>query len=805
MLAHKKLRYVDRLGAADPGERLRDVHVLIGGTGAVAGEALIKLLRVYADLRRLHRVDPDTVGPVLVATGRDTDDAGVKLGEFKRFRQRLWTLAESEYGAQPSISGDTVRMPTGALIVLREFSFAVLPRLGEAIAGDETALPRYVASLTAGARPLAAALLAELGGDAPLTDLLAAIRSEVEQRWVFGTFRSVQLGIPIPSLLAYHLDGIQALRDRQFLGADEAEAVKEGIKQRICDELTMLRAQTDTVLVVHTTAVGGMYDETSGEPRLRLGFAHAAKDSFLADKHRQARTLSELYAKAGIWNLVPAAAIGIDHVRIGGRLEMEKQMRNGLRRAAVEPFVGARAARYVHVHRPAVLPLAQTQAVEPLSFDRMPRGGELRPRVALRSGENGYLSAANAEALYRVMRVASPSELGTVLATVGALGDDPVIPWFPIGADGRRECYYKETDNSRLVLDFLSQPQVRSTQLSGLQPQALVDLGSAKHQAELHTLGLLILLHRLRTLDLDAIPAIVERGREEHGRQGARQRGLRFDAVAFFENHSRPLTFESIQEWDVDILASDLRTLVLADSPAALAPLKRFSARDQDTLNPDRAAARDEVFAAALESVRTITSLGSPVVVDDDGHDAIARCGWWVAPLSIVAETSDSIAGWFRARRAELAEQGATVPLEDLVGHHLATSGFIDLRRHAIVAAEWNDHACAGRVWRATSQAELRGLLQRLKPFQFFASCGLLAILERLRGLADFLQVAQTELGTHFDSAWAMPRDDNGHTLVVPGIVESFRMVSEGLEKGTGTEILDGYWGYSRIAARQGP
>ena len=41
-----------------------------------------------------------------------------------------------------------------------------------------------------------------------------------------------------------------------------------------------------------------------------------------------------------------------------------------------------------------------------------------------------------------------------------------------------------------------------------------------------------------------------------------------------------------------------------------------------------------------------------------------------------------------------------------------------------------------------------------------------------------------------------MPRDEQGHTLVVPGIVEAFRMVSEGLEKGTGTEILDGYWGY---------
>ena len=69
------------------------------------------------------------------------------MGEFKRFRTRLWTLAEAEFGASPSISGDTIRMPTGALVVLREFSFGVLPRLGEAISSGEMPLVEYVAQL----------------------------------------------------------------------------------------------------------------------------------------------------------------------------------------------------------------------------------------------------------------------------------------------------------------------------------------------------------------------------------------------------------------------------------------------------------------------------------------------------------------------------------------------------------------------------------------------------------------------------------------------------------------------------------
>ena len=38
--------------------------------------------------------------------------------------------------------------------------------------------------------------------------------------------------------------------------------------------------------------------------------------------------------------------------------------------------------------------------------------------------------------------------------------------------------------------------------------------------------------------------------------------------------------------------------------------------------------------------------------------------------------------------------------------------------------------------------------------------------------------------------------------LVMPGVVEALRMVSEGLEKTTGTERLDGMWGYER---RPGP
>jgi hypothetical protein len=36
----------------------------------------------------------------------------------------------------------------------------------------------------------------------------------------------------------------------------------------------------------------------------------------------------------------------------------------------------------------------------------------------------------------------------------------------------------------------------------------------------------------------------------------------------------------------------------------------------------------------------------------------------------------------------------------------------------------------------------------------------------------------------------------NRHMMLVPGVVEAFHMVAEGLEKVTGVERLDGIWGY---------
>ncbi len=433
-----------------------------------------------------------------------------------------------------------------------------------------------------------------------------------------------------------------------------------------------------------------------------------------------------------------------------------------LRNAPHELYRGARERRqFIHVFRPTTLRLDDGAKSKALHFKI---GDELRPEYAIRSGENGFFSVANADALYRVMKVASVSELGHVLATVGLLGDDPNVPWFEDGI-----CYYTETASSKQVFDFLYQPVLLASQLSGIEPMALQDLGSAKHQAELHTLGLLILLHRVRTLDIEAI--------EEYPDDS-------FNARRFFLENSHPLTFRDVEQWDLGTLARDLRTLVMADKPGQLLPLKPL-------IDPGQFGARDEAHLAvlkiALDAVFAVTSLGSPILIEDERGVGLARTGYWIAALGDIVTQEDSL------RRLLQHES------PDYAAFQMAVNGFIDLRPHGIVSSvKLAADLAPGAVTTHRDAASFARRLESLEPYSFFATCGLIAVLHRLRALSRMLTQARTDLGTMQDWLWTMLRDPRGHTYVVPGVIEALRMVSEAQEKTTGTEWLDGIWGYER-------
>ncbi len=833
-MGYKKVRLGNRIAdAAREGGRYRDVHVFFGGTGAVGGTAVLQMLSLYEEMMAIRPAGDDEV-PVLVATARYRE-------EIEVFTQRLFRYVQAVHGEEagsghprksklPERVRDGFLTHSGVFIALQRFHVTALPGLDRiqvtppAERGKlvSTYLESIGTSPDAPVERIADALAGAIEATRPFTSFLTAYRQRHFADRPGFRFRSVHLDIPLPSLMAYHLQDLEtAAREIPGFHPDLIERLKDKFVVAIRDDVARIQEDlADHVLVAHTTSVGGMYDEypepltgSPGRPTglppaagmrrtIRLGFAHSALDSRLVEKQKFAERLTELYAKAGIRMLITAAAIGVDEVKVASEVPVHRYVGQMLFDAPVEVFPGAKATQppesrasreagrpvpvrqVVRSFRPLTVPFEPPPAGSHHSRAQPPapsrhlfeRGEEIRPSFVLRSGENGFFSVANAEALYRVMRVASASELGLVMAVCGLFGDDPISPWFVDNI-----CYYTETDNSRQVLDFLAQPPLRQAQLNGLDPMALQDLGSAKHQCELHTLGLLILLHRLRTLDIDAIPPYVEPDR--------------FDARAFFVSHSRALTFEDVAGWDLESVGRDLTLLAAAESPEDLEWLTPFRARMHEDLYPRRQEARRRVLETVLRAVWQIPSLGTPILYERDGRTML-RTGYYVAPLDLLVTEPYAVAR--RLREAHRAS-GNPCSYETFRDFHLCVGGFLDLRPHAILSTASNDREdLTGKVRRFDSVLALRQAVLEVEPYHFFTMCGFLAIVYRMQAIYALLREASLELGTLQDFRWHMPRDEGGHILVVPGIVEALRMVAEGLEKNTGTERLDGLWGYER-------
>ena len=753
----KKSRFGPRLAdAARSGAHYRDVHVFIGGTGAVGGAAALQMVAMFEEMMTIAPPASADDVPVLIVTGRSDDEVHTFESRLKRFTRSRWGA-----GTTPRHFEHGFLTPGGVYVAISKFELKPVP--GLEIVTDTGSVEDFLRFAKVD-RP--EQLLDYVRATRPITSFLEDRKMRLRD---YGDkpFRSVLLGFPLPTILSYQTDGLVIVANALGLAAEFTARVKDAFETAFADDLVSVREQWGArVLVAHTTGVGGMYDETpDGRTTPRLGFAHAAKDEALRQKHIEAEHLMHKYAQRGVLMLVTAAAIGIDEVRMREPIPLHGGIVKALRDAKHELFRGARERKqFIHLFKPITLALDGTSSRE-LHFKL---GTELCPDYAIRSGENGFFSVANADALYRVMKVASVSELGHVLASVGLLGDDPNVPWFENSI-----CYYTETASSKQVFDFLYQPVLLNAQRSGIDPMALQDLGSAKHQAELHTLALLITLHRLRTLDIDAL--------EEYPRPS-------FDPKQFFLDNSRGLTFRDVELWDTAQLAADLHTLVTADKPGQLLSLKPMA-------DPGQFGARDEahlaVLKVVLDAVFTVTSLGSPIVVEDG-----VRTGYYIAPFGKVVTHEDSLARMF-ADSYEEAKPNCT--LEEYRAFQMSVNGFIDLRPHGIVSsAKVSADLKPGAVTLHPDDASFAARLATLEPYSFFATCGLIAVVHRLRALGRMLTQARTDLGTMQDWLWTMLRDERGHTYVVPGVVEALRMISEAQEKTTGTEWLDGIWGYER-------
>jgi hypothetical protein len=801
--AYKKKRFVTKLiKAATSGNHYRDTHVFIGGTGAVGGTALLQMLTIYEDMMNINPPGPNEA-PILMATGKAQQD-------IDDIAERLTRFVESRHGKLSKLKPDLYVMHSGIFISFEEFHLTAIRGLEGITNKNEEERTDFVRSFLAtlpNGRTDFDKLMNLISEARPMTDCIERYRKKLPISRQCSKFRSVIIGIPIPSLVTYHSDYLKVAQPHiHGLSDDGIEELEGAFRESLRKDLIQIRSLSREVLVAHTTAIGGMYDEQRDErgkivPSIRLGFSHSAQDDKLTKKQKEAEEFTKEFSDINIKVLITAAAIGIDEVRVRKPVPMHKNVAEQLTKERdilieEEPAKPLSAdtdndepilpGKHIRIYPPKTARLDGTQKGS-ITFQH---GKLLRPTFSIRSGENGFFSVSNADALYRVMRVASASELGHVMATVGLFGDDPLTKWFP-----NNICYYTEGENSRQVFDLLNQPQLLQMQLSGIEPMALQELGSAKHQGELHTLSLLILLHRLRTVDITAIDPYVN---------------LRyFDPARFLIENSRPLTFEDLTNWTVDSLATEMRVLASAQQPSDLAKLNHVLKQSKhDNLFKAKKDAVEQVLDRVLKAVWMVPCLGSPILYEDDKGNTFVRTGYFVAPLAhFISKTTlvndySTIDRYFwygyeqhRKDREERGEAVCTFP--DYRDYNICSGGFVDLRRNAILCtAKHSDVPLAGRISHFSDEESLRETLLKLDPYSFFTTCGLVALLHRLQGLHHQLVEGMAELGTLHEYRWQVPRDANGHILVVPGAIEAFRMVSEGLEKTTGTERLDGIWGY---------
>lgn len=776
----KKSRLGPRLirEAADPAF-FDQVHVIFGGSGAVGGATAIQLISLFEEAAA--RKQESTKGnPRIVITARSKQ-------ELRQFTSTLFKLQQRDHGKLPSPLNNIGYITVKGIIVELN-TLAIDPDIPElsglSVIGEaerQEAIRKFLETeaistdtpLQDKVRAVKSAIQERVGR--PFSDFLLRYREERGLPQSQTHFQSAIVAIPLASIASYKLNDLEIACS--YLGispqSSHLEQLKTAYLQALRDDLAHIADKmAHTVIAAHTTAVGGMYDEEiDGNRTIRLGFAHSALDERLRDKQAFAEELTKLYAERGIKMLITAAAIGVDSIMVNKTPPMNAVIRQLLLGAKAHgyqilPESDLDKAREIRIYPPVDLDLLD----EPHMLISFNHGRPLILNYVLKSGENGFFTVSNSEALYRVMRVTSSAELGLLLARTAVLGDDPMHPSFV-----NNVCYYAETDNSRQIFDLLNQPQLRNNQASGLQPKALQDLGSAKHQGEMHTLGMLILLHRLQTLNLEALPRNID---------------LKyFNPREFFERESQALTLEHILGWDIHALASALSILVTANSEADLVPLKHYYQTD-----PRRQDAIHRVLREVIWAVRAIPSLGTPILYQEAERRRVVA-GYYAAPIDQVITHRDSFAAYLREEFEKVG--GDEEMFDKFVEFHIANFGFADIRPLAVlVRARSASEDLSEKVEVFSDERSFIEALSRLKPYTYFTTSGLLALITRLKGLYYLACELDFDLGSANEFRSHFYHDENGSPVMIPGLVEALRMISEGLEKNTGAERLDGRWGY---------
>src|SRR6185295_5735226 len=122
-MGFKKSRFGPRLvAAARSGEHYRDVHVFIGGTGAVGGAAALQMVSMFEEMMTIAPPASAADVPVLIVTGRSDDEVHSFESRLKRYIRTRWGA-----GVAPRPFGHGFLSPGGVYVAVSKFELKPIP------------------------------------------------------------------------------------------------------------------------------------------------------------------------------------------------------------------------------------------------------------------------------------------------------------------------------------------------------------------------------------------------------------------------------------------------------------------------------------------------------------------------------------------------------------------------------------------------------------------------------------------------------------------------------------------------------